>query len=110
MISCIYSQRNFVYITNVLFFFKLNFYVIANYSKAANIMNYFKFIKHNKNVVSRKILINIKSRTYYYPGFLYLYYAVSGQRNLGGKVSKPTLSATLSMDCRPGRTNIFDVP
>lgn len=23
-------------------------------------MNYFKFIKHNKNVVSRKILINIK--------------------------------------------------
>lgn len=72
-------------------------------------MNYFKFIKHNKNVVSRKILINIKSIVIC-PGFLYLYYAVRDQRNLGGKVSKPTLSATLSMDCRPGRTNIFDVP
>ena len=41
-------------------FLQTKFYVIANYSKTANIMNYFKFIKHNKNVVSRKILINIK--------------------------------------------------
>ena len=73
-------------------------------------MNYFKFIKHNKNVVSRKILINIKIPDSNMSGFLYLYYAVRDQRNLGGKVSKPTLSATLSMDCRPGRTNIFDVP
>ena len=41
-------------------FLQTKFYVIANYSKVANIMNYFKFIKHNKNVVFRKILINIK--------------------------------------------------
>lgn len=74
-------------------------------------MNYFKFIKHNKNVVFRKILINIKIPDSNMSGIFYiLYYAVRDQRNLGGKVSKPTLSATLSMDCRPGRTNIFDVP
>lgn len=42
-------------------FLQTKFYVIANYSKAANIMNYFKFIKHNKNVVSRKILIKYKN-------------------------------------------------
>ena len=71
-------------------------------------MNYFKFIKHNKNVVSRKILINIKIPDILLSEIFIL--SVRDQRNLGGKVSKPTLSATLSMDCRPGRTNIFDVP
>jgi len=41
-------------------FLQTKVYAIANYSKTVNIMNFFKFIKHNKNVASRKILINKK--------------------------------------------------
>lgn len=44
-------------------------------------MNYFKFIKHNKNVVFRKILINIKIPDSNMSGIFYIYimlFAIKG--------------------------------
>lgn len=45
-------------------------------------MNYFKFIKHDKNVVSRKILINKKIPDSSMSGIFYVYFMLSAIKGI----------------------------
>jgi len=63
-------------------FLQTKVYAIVNYSKTVNIMNYFKFIKHNKNVVSRKILINKKIPDSSMSGIFYVYFMLSAIKGI----------------------------